>query len=57
MEGTESESDLSWARETLLALRSTRRWRMNAAMLSKAEKAIGEETWHKVAPGEGGLYA
>jgi hypothetical protein len=40
-----------WSRELLEGLRRTPRWGVNAAMLSRAERAAGERAWAAVGEG------
>ncbi|WOO84615.1 RNA polymerase II-associated protein 3 [Vanrija pseudolonga] len=52
--GAGGPEDAEWTREVLSGLRATPRWRMNAAMLSSAERKAGERAW-ALAGGEGPL--
>lgn len=52
--GAGGPQDAEWTREVLSGLRDTPRWRMNAAMLSSAERKAGERAW-ALAGGEGPL--
>ncbi|KAL1407150.1 hypothetical protein Q8F55_006564 [Vanrija albida] len=52
--GAGTPADAEWTRDVLAGLRATPRWRINAAMLSSAERAAGERAW-ALAGGQGPL--